>query len=200
MLNLYLAPRGFKAPSPPPAAVSALLEYLVQEQIVGALVDGAYPPGPAVARFFHMDMADSHLPAELTFDAMRVVQVTRPRFLPEQRLAGSLRAACGECGDPLDPDLLEEALAKLRYLPAERFSLTCAACRAPQTLRDLAFETTVGYARFWLILEGAGANRLNPHLVERLGRHLGVTLTVVPEYPVDAIEDWVPARRAHPRR
>lgn len=200
MLNLYLAPRGFRAPMPADAAVTALTDFLVQEGIVGAFADGAYSPGNAVTRLFHADALDSHLPAEVTFDALRIVTVPRARFLPEIRPPGTIRAACGECGDQLASDEVEEALARLRFLPPDRVSVTCPACRAVLGVRALEFEHPVSYSRFWIYIEGAGLGRLNHHLVERLGRLLGLSLAVVLEVPQEAVEDWVPARRALKRR
>lgn len=195
MLNLYLAPRGFRAPVPALAAVTALTDFLAHEAIVGRFEDGAWSPGPAVSRLFYADPRDTHLPAEFTFDALRVVEVSRPRFLPEVRPPGTLRAACGECGDALEPDVVEDALARLRFLAPERVSLTCAACRAVLGVRGLAFEQSVALARFWLFIEGAGLPRINPTLLDRMGRLLGVSLAVIAETPHEAVEDWVPARR-----
>ncbi len=200
MLNLYLAPRGFRAPQPGEAAVAALTAFLTDEGLVSGFADGAWAPGPAASRLFHADALDSHLPAELTFDALRVVCAPRPRFLPEIRPTSGLRAACGECGDALEPELVEAALARLRFLPVERVSVTCPACRAVLGLRGLVFEQPVAWARFWLFVEGAGLSRLNHALVERMGRLVGLTLIVIPETPAEAVEDWVPARRMLRRR
>ena len=200
MLNLYLAPRGFRAPQPAEAAVAALTEFLVDEGLVSGFADGAWAPGPAASRLFHADALDTHLPAELTFDALRIVQAPRPRFLPEIRPTSGLHAACGECGDVLEPEPVEEALSRLRFLPVERVSVTCPACRAVLGLRNLVFEQPVAWARFWVFLEGAGLSRLNHSLVERMGRLLGVTLVVIAETPAEVVEDWVPARRGLRRR
>jgi len=200
MLNLYLAPRGFRAPQPGEAAVVALTAFLTDEGLVSGFADGAWAPGPAASRLFHADALDSHLPAELTFDALRVVSVPRPRFLPEIRPTNGLPAACGECGDALEPERVEEALARLRFLPVDRVSVTCPACRAVLGLRGLAFEQPVAWSRFWIFVEGAGMSRLNQALVERMGRLMGLTPVVVPETPAEAVEDWVPARRMLRRR
>ena len=200
MLNLYLAPRGFRAPVPAEPAIAALTAWLQEEELVGAFADGAYAPGRAVSRLFHQDALETHLPAELTFDALRLVIQPRARFLPERWAPGSVRAACGECGDPLDPLDVEDAIARLRYLPPERVSVSCPACRAVLGLRQLEFEHPMAWSRFWIFIEGAGLSRLNPSLLDRMGRLLGVHLAVVPEVPVEEVEDWVPARRALRRR
>jgi hypothetical protein len=200
MLNLYLAPRGFRAPQPGEAAIAALTAFLTDEGLVSEFADGAWAPGPASSRLFHADALESHLPAELTFDALRLVSAPRPRFLPEIRPTSGLRASCGECGDVLEPEPIEAAIARLRFLPVERFSVTCPACRAVLGLRNLVFEQPVAWARFWVFIEGAGMSRLNHALVERMGRLLGVTLTMITETPAETVEDWVPARRALRRR
>ena len=200
MLNLYLAPRGFRAPVPAESAVTALTEFLVNEGLVGRFDDAGYAPGPSVSRLFHADALDSHLPAELTFDALRIVSVPRARFLPENAPPGTLRAACGECGDVLEPEAIDEAISRLRFLPPERVTLTCPGCRAVSELRTVEFEHPVAFARFWIFIEGAGLSRLNHGLVERMGRLLGVQLVVVVEVPAESVEDWVPARRVLRRR
>ena len=72
MLNLYLAPRGSKAPVPNTGAVDALFSQLREAGILGPHGDEGWVPGPGVASLFHADAAESHLPAELTFDALEL--------------------------------------------------------------------------------------------------------------------------------
>lgn len=199
MLNLYIAPKSGRAVRPADAAVDALVRRLLEANIIGAEADGAHPPGTDVAGFFHPDASDSHLPAELTFDALRVHLETKPRFLPPDNGAGFPDARCTMCGDTLDPDVLQGAVERLRYFPVDRFELRCPSCRNDLRIGDVDFGQPTIVARFWLFVEGAATSRLSPSLLDEMSRVLGVPLTVVPEVPEEDVESWVPARR-RPKR
>lgn len=200
MLNLYIAPRSGKAPRPSEAAVDALVVRLVGGRIIGDEIDGVHPPGREVATFFHRDAGETCLPAELTFDGLTIHLGTRARFLPPDNGAGFRTARCTVCGDELDEGPLERALDRLRYVPVERFELTCPSCRTALRLGQIDFGQPTAVARFWLFVEGAGTSRLNPVLLEEMSRVLGFPLVVVPEVPEEDVADWVPARRRRRRR
>lgn len=199
MLNLYIAPRSGRATRPTDMAIEALVQQLRDEQIIGPEVDGAHPPGNGVSALFHPDASDTHLPAELTFDALTVHVETKPRFLPPHNAQGFPQARCTFCGDELDDEPLEKAIDRLKYFAVERFELRCPSCRNDLRIADIDFGQPTVVARFWLFVEGAATSRLNPSLLESLSRTLNLPLTVVPEVPEDDVSDWVPARR-WPRR
>lgn len=202
MLNLYLAPRSGRAAVPEPMGVERALGLLTEEGIVGPrLAGGDYPPGPEAAWLFHVELRETLLPAELTFEALRVEQHAQPRFLPERQMAGNFRRVeCMECGAAVDEDLLDDALQQLGFFPVRRFAYECPDCRTTLALKDLDFGQPTAIARFWFYVEGAASGRLNGSLLDRLERRLGVPLVVVPEVPEESLEDWVPARRRRPRR
>jgi hypothetical protein len=199
MLNLYLAPRGSKAPVPNTGAVDALFSQLREAGILGPHGDEGWVPGPGVASLFHADAAESHLPAELTFDALEVGGATRARVLPDLPDVLAAQARCGGCSDLLQPYEVEDALRRLKYLPIERFQVTCPGCRATLSFKEIDFAQPVAVARWWIRIEGAGTGRVNPGLLEKMGRILGLNMTVVPEVPTELVEDWVPARRTRAR-
>lgn len=200
MLNLYIAPRSRKARIPEPAAVEAALAFLRDLGLIsGETPDFGpieFPPGREVARLFNNDAHGDLLPAELTFDCLNVEQSERAMFLPPNQPADAFHdAVCRTCGDELDLERLGEALDALAFLPTERFEYTCPSCRSVLKLADVDFGQPTAVARFWLFIEGAGTSRLNPAVVERVGRLLGMPVVVVPEVPEERVDDWVPARR-----
>jgi hypothetical protein len=199
MLNLYIAPKSGRAIRPSDAAIDALTKLLTEEAIIGAEADGAHPPGRSVSALFHPDAFDTHLPAELTFEALTVHVETKPRFLPPHPGAGFPEARCTLCGDTLDVDALEAALERLKYFPIDRFELRCPSCRSDLRIADIDFGQPTVVARFWLFIEGAATSRLNPSLMDEMSRTLGVPLVVVPEVPEEDVDDWVPARK-RPKR
>lgn len=199
MLNVYLAPRSFRAPVPPEAAQTALLTWLSDEEIVGPFADGAYSPGRSASRLFHADALDSFLPAELTFDALRIVRSPKPRFLPERAGKSFPEASCLGCGDTLDSEKVKEALDRLKYVAPERFGVSCPGCRSALTLRTVDFGQNVAVAAYWIFIEGAGLGRLSPSTVERLSRVIGMPLIYIPETTDEEVADWVPARRERRR-
>lgn len=200
MLNLYLAPRSRRAPVPEDAAVDAAIRFLQENGVIGeAASPDEYPPGRDVANLFPSDADDHLLPAELTFEAWHVHRARRATFLPELPQAdGFPGATCTICGDEIDPAGLAEALGRLDVFPVHRFTYTCPSCRTELELRDIDFGQPTALARFWFLIEGAAFSRLTPALLERLGKVLGTPLQVVPERPVEHVEDWVPARRRRP--
>ncbi len=196
MLNVYLAPRKRSGAAPEEAAVASALAFLEREGLLAArTVDGEHPPGTNVAMWFHHDAHEGLLPAELTFDSLRVDGAPTPRFLPERQKACGFDASCTVCGDTLDEKSLDEALVRLGYFSVDRFNCLCPSCRSELTLRQIDFGQSTAVARWWLYIEGAATSRLNGHLIDQLERLLGLPLVVVPEVPEEQIEDWVPARR-----
>jgi hypothetical protein len=67
------------------------------------------------------------------------------------------------------------------------------------SFKEIDFAQPVAVARWWIRIEGAGTGRVNPGLLEKMGRILGLNMTVVPEVPTELVEDWVPARRTRAR-
>jgi hypothetical protein len=195
MLNLYIAPRGTKAPVPGAAAVDALIQQLVEADILGPRGDDGWVPGPGVSSLFHVDATETCLPAELTFDSLDVGASPRPRVLPDLPDVLATQARCGGCGDALDAAEVEDALRRTRYMPFERLEVTCPGCRNVLKFNGIDFGQTVIAARWWLRIEGAGTGRVSPGFVEKVGRALGLRVVVVPEVVAEDVEDWVPARR-----
>ncbi|MFN3202287.1 MAG: hypothetical protein ACE366_28035 [Bradymonadia bacterium] len=196
MLNLYLTPRGLKGLVPTEEAIEQVLDFLKRVDIIGDHHDGAYTPGAQTAQLFHHDAYDDLLPAELTFDALRVETVSRARLLPRNHGEGFPHTLCGVCGDEIGDDVLQPALGRLNYFPIDRFELRCPSCGSDLKLKEVDFGQPTAMARFWIFIEGAGTSRLDTALLDKLGRILGLNLTVIPEVPEDLAEDWVPARRA----
>lgn len=195
MLNLYIAPKGTKAPIPGAAAVDALIQQLIEADILGPRGEDGWVPGPGVSSLFHVDATETCLPAELTFDALDVGTSPRPRVLPDQPDVLAAQARCGGCGDALDPTQVEDALRRARYSPLERLEVSCPGCRNILNFSEIYFYQVVVAARWWLRIEGAGTGRVSPGFVEKVGRALGLKVVVVPEIISEAVEDWVPARR-----
>lgn len=197
MLNLYLAPRSGKAPVPSDGAVDAMLGFLADQQIIGnPLGPDVFASGAGVAGLFHDDATELLLPAELTFESLSVNRGGKPRFLPRQLpAAGFVDASCTVCGESLDADAIEDALAELVYRPIERFACLCPSCRSELGLRQIHFGQPTAVARFWVCIEGAAFGRLTGAVVEQLERRLGLPLVVVPEVPPEDVDEWAPARR-----
>ncbi|MBU0550659.1 hypothetical protein KKF91_08360 [Myxococcota bacterium] len=192
MLNLYLAPKHRNRP--PDEAIEAIIDFLVEHDFVGDEVDGSFTPGIEACELFHTDMHEHLLPAELTFDALSVQTSDKPKFLPlAQPAAEFIGSTCKLCGDLLDEAPLEEALARLAYVPTSRFAYACPSCQSELSLKDIEFNQNTSVARFWIFIEGAATSRLRQSVLDHLGRLLGVELIVVPEVPDEREEDWVPA-------
>ena len=195
MLNLYIAPKGTKAPVPSPDAVDALIQQLIEAGILGARGEDGWVPGPGVSSLFHADAMDTCLPAELTFDSLEVGASPRPRVLPDLPDVLASQARCGGCGDVLDAAEVEDALRRTRYMPLERLEVSCPGCRSTLNFNGIDFGQVVSAARWWLRVEGAGTGRVSPGFIEKVGRALGLRVVVVPEVIAEVVEDWVPARR-----
>lgn len=197
MLNLYLAPRSGKAPRPDDAMVDAAVAFLIAEGFIrpGDQPD-RFPPGRAAAALFNDDNMDL-LPAELTFDELRVETAARPVFLPQNAPVDTfVDAGCSVCGDDIDLDGLQDALDRVGIFPIDRVTYQCPSCQTDLSLRQIEFARPTAVARFWFFIEGAATSRLRSSVVDRLGRILGAPLIVVAEVPEDSAEDWIPARRA----
>ena len=198
MLNLYLVPRGRKAPLPDEAAVLATLDYLADLGIIGgALGADEYAPGRSVGNLFP-DIADQHLlPAEMTFEGFHVHRVKKPEFIPREQASHRFGdAACSECRDPVDADEFDEAFARLAFFPVDRIEYHCPACRTNVPFRDLDFGQPTSFARFWFQIEGSPFGKLSPRLLERMGRLLGFSLVVIHEVLEEEPADWIPALRS----
>lgn len=185
MLNLYLVPKSGAALDP--SRVAAALAWLADEDIVGAepTADGELAPGPAARRLFHDDAAEWLLPAELTFDGLRMVHSGAPRFLPET-VDTFEDARCTLCGDTLDVDVLATDLERLLVFPVDRFEHLCPSCRTSLSLKEIDFGQPTMVASDWFLLEGAATTRLSQRVLDQLGRLLGASLVIVPEVFEDA--------------
>lgn len=140
----------------------------------------AYVPGAAVRRLFHESVAERHLPAELTFDALQLVRTGAARFLPEA-VEIFEQAQCPDCGDPLDAQVLADDLHRLLVFPIEQFRHLCPSCRRDLSLREIDFGQPTAIAQEWLLIEGLVTQRLSPNVLQHLQRLLGQPLVVVPE-------------------
>ncbi len=198
MLNLYLTPRSAGL-CPSEEAINSVLQFLNQHDLIGEEVDGAFSPGMEVAEWFNLDARDDLLPAELTFESFSVQTRSKPCFLPEAQPGESFVACCKICGDALDGGPLDEALARLGFFPVNRFQYDCPSCRTCLGLKEIDFGQNVAEARFWFFLEGAATSRLKGGLLDILGRKLGSNLLVIPEVPLEFLEDWAPAVRRRRR-
>ena len=197
MLNLYFAPRCVKAPVPDDATINVAVAFLIKEGFCTSTDDpNVLSPGPQAAWLFTQDAHDDLLPAELTFDELRIEHRRRAVFLPERQPAAAFSdAQCKTCGDEIDLDALSLSFDKLGYFPVDRFEYTCPSCRMQLTLRDIDFGQTTAIARFWLFVEGAGTRRIKSSVLDALAQLLKLPLVIVSEVPEEKVEDWVPARQ-----
>lgn len=197
MLNLYLAPKSGRVL--PELALQNAEDVLRGYGVIGpAASDGEFVPGNGVARLYNRDAHDDLLPAELTFDGLRIVHRPRPFFLPmQQPVEGFPDPVCSVCGDGVDLDTLDESLAQIAFRPVDRFEYICPSCRSTLRVDQIDFGQNIAVASQWIFIEGAGTSRLNTKIVDALGRAMGTTLVIVPEVPEDDLEDWAPA---HQRR
>lgn len=195
VLNLYLAPRSGRVL--PALALQNAEEFLYGHGIIGELgADGDYIPGPRIARLYNKDAHEDLLPAELTCDAVRIVNRPRPFFLPmNQPVEGYDAPLCNVCEDMIDLDALDASLAEIAFRPVKRFAYQCPSCRTELRIDQIDFGQEVAVAAQWIFIEGAGTSRLNPKLVEALGRAMGTQLVIVPEVPEDDLDDWAMTQR-----
>ncbi|MEZ4470231.1 MAG: hypothetical protein R3F60_05385 [bacterium] len=196
MLNLYLAARNGGA-----LDLDAALAFLLAEGFVAPpSAEGDHPPGPGVARLFDENAHDELLPAELTFGGLRAVDRGRPTFLPEEQPVDRFKTPrCTLCGDDIDLDDLDRALAEIAFRPVGRFGYICPSCRTDLAVGDIDFGQPTVVARQWLYLESVGTSRLSPRVVDALGKAAGAPLVVVPEVPEDDVDEWVPVRQQRRR-
>lgn len=195
MLNVYLVPRGRKAPLPQEAAIQSALDYLANAGIIGDAVDAnEYAPGRSVGNLFP-DVADQHLlPAEMTFEGFHVHQGRKPEFVPREQASYRFAdAVCGNCGDAVDGDEFDDTFARLAFFPLDRVEYNCPACRSKVPFRDMDFGQTTSVARFWFRIEGIPFSKISPRLLTRLGKILGLSLLVVHEFVDEDAQDWIPA-------
>lgn len=195
VLNLYLAPRSGRALVD--LALMNAEEFLYGHGIIdGVGMDGDFIPGPRVSRLYNKDAHEDLLPAELTFDGLRIVSRPRPFFLPlDQPVDAYDTPLCNLCEDMIDLDALERSLKEIGYRSVERFAYQCPSCRSELRIDQIDFGQEVAVAAQWIFIEGAGTSRLNPKLIDSLGRAMGTALVIVPEVPEDDLTDWAPAHR-----
>lgn len=195
MLNLYLAPRSGRALVD--LALQNAEQFLRGHGLIGGEgMDGDFIPGPRVARLYNKDAHEDLLPAELTFDGLRIVSRPRPFFLPMHQPVDAFDAPlCEICEDMIDLDGLDESLAEIAFRPVDRFAYQCPSCQSTLRIDQIDFGQEVAVAAQWIFIEGAGTSRLNPKLIEALGRAMGTALVIVPEVPEDDLHDWAPAHR-----
>lgn len=199
MLNLYLAPKSGRVL---PALALQNAEQLLRAQgiIGGEGADGECVPGRNVAHLYNRDAHDDLLPAELTFDSLKIVHRPRSFFLPMGQTVDAFPdPICTVCNDSVDLDALEDSLGEIAFRPVGRFSYDCPSCRTTLKIEQIDFGQNVAVAAQWIFIEGAGTSRLNPRVLDSLTRAMGSTLLVVPEVPEDDVHDWVPAHQ-RPKR
>ena len=190
MLNLYLAVRHTIPVSA--EAEARIVAFLQQAEFIGAPnPEGDYPPGAEVGWLFNEDAHEALLPAELTFGSLSIGRSARPRFLPDTP-EGFEDARCSVCDDPLDRVPLAEALGRLSVFPVDRFTLLCPSCRTELTIKQVDFGQPTAISMFWVFIEGVGTGRISTRIIERLSRHAGVPLILVPEVVEDQAEAWIP--------
>lgn len=179
MLNLYIAPRQAHF-IPTEENLKRAIDFLVEQQILGAETEEGYAPGREISFLFAPEHT-SLLPAEMTLENFSVRAFGPPRFLPERQLARGFSATCKMCGDDLDEGGLDASLEKLAFCPVERFTHECPSCRNVLELKNIDFGQRTTVACFWFYLEGCPTVHLRQNLIEHLGRLLGVGLQVIPE-------------------
>ena len=131
-------------------------------------------PGLGVQSLFDQDAREQLLPAELSFEQLRLELAPHPTFLPLGEL--DMEVSCRGCGDELPAELFERALDALSILPVEEVSLSCRSCDAPKRFKELSFDREVAFASAWLIIEECGSSRLNPVALKAWGESLGMQL------------------------
>lgn len=180
MLNIYLAAR-----SGAPLNLDAIVEFLKENKFIGELNEEVeYPPGPDAARLFDANAHEELLPAELTFEALRVVERPRAVFIPELQPVEHFRTpTCTRCGDEIDRESLGRALAEIAFRPVARFTYTCPGCRDALTVADIDFGQPTAVTRHWIYFEGIGTGRLSLRVLEHLSKAAGAPLVVIPERP-----------------
>ncbi len=180
MLNLYLAARSGAA-----LRLDAVVEFLKENGFIGELsTEVEYPPGPDAARLFDANAHEELLPAELTFEALRVVERPRAVFIPELQPVEFFRGAtCTRCGDDIDLEPLGRALAEIAFRPVARFTYTCPGCRDALTVADIDFGQPTSVTRHWIYLEAVGTSRLASRVVDAMSKVAGAPLVVIPERP-----------------
>ena len=192
MLNLYLAPKSGKSPVPTSEAIVDTINYLKDRGIIGPkIANTEYAAGPMASRIFHPDAENHYVPAELTFESLTVETVRRVTFLPEaQDIYEYHSVKCPVCADDMDVEGFQDALDRLAFFPVDSISYECPSCQSELGLRELQFGQNVGFARFWLFLEGVAFGRLRSQFVDALARKLELPLLVIPEVIDDQAEQW----------
>ena len=144
-------------------------------------------PGLGVQRLFDEDAREQLLPAELTFEQLRLELAPTPTLLPLGE--PELEVTCRRCGDEVAPERFERALRSLQLIPLEEMRVSCLSCDAPLSHKQLTFDPEVAFASAWLTLEECGSSRLNPAVVRAWSEALGAPLTLIIEQR-DAQLDW----------
>ena len=199
MLNLYLTPKGGRVL--PELALQNAEDVLRGFGIIGDEgANGECVPGPNVARLYNRDAHEDLLPAELTFDSLRIVNRPRSFFVPmHQTVDGYPDPVCTVCDDSVDLDALEDSLGEIAFLPVERFRYDCPSCCTTLKIEQIDFGQNTAVVAQWIFIEGAGTSRLNTRILDALTKAMGSSLLVVPEVPEDDVHDWVPAHQ-RPKR
>lgn len=186
MLNLYLAARSGAALN-----LDAAVAFMEENRFIGPVsAEGEHPPGADAARLFDANAHDELLPAELTFEALRAVERPRMVFVPELQPVERFRTPrCTQCGDDIDLEALEPALAEIAFRSVGRFTYECPACRNPLSINEIDFGQPTSVTRHWLYLEGAATSRLSARVLEAISRAAGAPLVVIPEMPDEEFEE-----------
>ncbi|MBM4292133.1 MAG: hypothetical protein FJ138_12375, partial [Deltaproteobacteria bacterium] len=204
MLTLYLPLRGQPRQRPTAAQVEAWLSAVTRsgvarltshgtpQEAARDLRDGpegavTLAPANGVAQLFDDDAREALLPAELTFEQLRLERAPHPTFLPLGDV--ELTASCRACGDAVPPARFARYLRALQLIPLAEARLRCPSCDGEVGHKGLAFDREVAFASAWLTLEECGSARLNPALVRAWGALLGGPLALIPEQR-EATLDW----------
>lgn len=211
MLTLYLPAKGQPRRRPSVAEVSRWLEALRGSQLIAplsmdserrlrvllkSLEEGgpfgpelalSLSPGLGVSRLFDSDAQEQLLPAELSFEQLRLELAPSPTFLPLDD--PSLEVSCLRCGDVVSAERFERALDALTLLPFEEVSVHCQSCDASRGFKELSYDREVAFASAWLTLEECGSARLNPVILKAWGDALGSPLNLIIDQRAPVL-DW----------
>lgn len=211
MLTLYLPARGQPRWRPSIEAIERWLESLTQSQLIVplnregedqlqrllALIEKGGPfgpenalkmsPGLGIMSLFDQDARDQLLPAELSFEQLKLELAPTPTFIPLGSL--EIEITCLHCGDEIHPQIFEHALNALSFVPLEEVTVFCRSCDATRHFKELSYDREVAFACTWLTLEECGSSRLNPVLLKAWGDTLGAPLTMLVDQH-DPELDW----------